>query len=84
MRIHGVRHDQSYKVPFSLPLAVEHMIRGFVDDRLADALRRSADELNAGACRASRRRGADAGGPEHTISRLAPRPCPCLATRPPP
>ncbi|MYD13247.1 MAG: Rpn family recombination-promoting nuclease/putative transposase [Gemmatimonadetes bacterium] len=32
------RHDQSYKLLFSLPLAVEHMIRGFVDDRLADEL----------------------------------------------
>ena len=32
------RHDQSYKLLFSLPLAVEHMIRGFVDNRLADEL----------------------------------------------
>ena len=32
------RHDQSYKLLFSLPLAVEHMIRGFVDGRLADEL----------------------------------------------
>ena len=32
------RHDQSYKLLFSLPLAVEHMIRRFVDRRLADEL----------------------------------------------
>ena len=32
------RHDQSYKLLFSLPLAVEHMIRGFVGRRLADEL----------------------------------------------
>ena len=32
------RHDQSYKLLFSLPLAIEHMIRGFVNYRLADEL----------------------------------------------
>ena len=32
------RHDQSYKLLFSLPLAIEHMIRGFVDGRLAGEL----------------------------------------------
>ena len=32
------RHDQSYKLLFSLPLAIEHMIRGFIDDDLADEL----------------------------------------------
>ena len=32
------RHDQSYKLLFSLPLAVDHMIRRFVDRRLADEL----------------------------------------------
>ena len=32
------RHDQSYKLLFSLPLAVEHLIRGFIDADLADEL----------------------------------------------
>ena len=32
------RHDQSYKLLFSLPLAIEHMIRRFVDGHLADEL----------------------------------------------
>ena len=32
------RHDQSYKLLFSLPLAIEHMIRRFIDDDLAGEL----------------------------------------------
>ena len=32
------RHDQSYKLLFSLPLAIEHMIRPFVHTQLADEL----------------------------------------------
>ena len=32
------RHDQSYKLLFSLPLAVEHMIRRFIDGDLAGDL----------------------------------------------
>ena len=32
------RHDQSYKLLFSVPLAIEHLIRGFVSERLADEL----------------------------------------------
>ena len=32
------RHDQSYKLLFSLPLAVEHMIRRFIDADLAGEL----------------------------------------------
>ncbi len=32
------RHDQSYKLLFSLSLAVEHLIRGFISERLADEL----------------------------------------------
>ena len=32
------RHDQSYKLLFSLPLAIENLIRGFIDGDLADEL----------------------------------------------
>ena len=32
------RHDQSFKLLFSLPLAVERMIRRFIDSDLADDL----------------------------------------------
>ena len=32
------RHDQSYKLLFSVPLAIEHMIRGFIDGDLAGEL----------------------------------------------
>ncbi len=32
------RHDQSYKLLFSLPLAIEHMIRRFIDGDLAGEL----------------------------------------------
>ena len=32
------RHDQSYKLLFSLSLSVEHLIRGFISERLADEL----------------------------------------------
>ena len=32
------RHDQSYKLLFSLPLAVQHLIRGFTIGILADEL----------------------------------------------
>ena len=32
------RHDQSYKLLFSLPLAIHHLIRGFIDSDLADEL----------------------------------------------
>ena len=32
------RHDQSYKLLFSLPLAIEHMIHRFIDDDLAGEL----------------------------------------------
>ena len=32
------RHDQSFKLLFSLPLAVERMIRRFIDSDLADEL----------------------------------------------
>ncbi len=32
------RQDQSYKLLFSLSLAVEHLIRGFISERLADEL----------------------------------------------
>ena len=32
------RHDQSYKLLFSLPLTIEHLIRGFIDADLADEL----------------------------------------------
>ena len=32
------RHDQSYKLQFSLSLAIEHLIRGFISERLADEL----------------------------------------------
>ena len=32
------RHDQSYKLLFSLPLAIHHLIRGFINSDLADEL----------------------------------------------
>ena len=32
------RHDQSYKLLFSLPLAVEHLVRGYIDGDLAREL----------------------------------------------
>ena len=32
------RHDQSYKLLFSLPLAIEQLIRGYIGDDLADDL----------------------------------------------
>ncbi|MCY4572708.1 MAG: Rpn family recombination-promoting nuclease/putative transposase [Gemmatimonadetes bacterium] len=32
------RHDQSYKLLFSLPLAVEHLVRGYIDGGLAREL----------------------------------------------
>ena len=32
------RHDQSYKLLFSLPLTIEHLIRGFIDGDLAREL----------------------------------------------
>ncbi|MDE2796549.1 MAG: Rpn family recombination-promoting nuclease/putative transposase [Gemmatimonadota bacterium] len=32
------RHDQSYKLLFSLPLAIKHLIRGFINSDLADEL----------------------------------------------
>ena len=32
------RHDQSYKLLFALPLAIENLIRGFIDGDLADEL----------------------------------------------
>ena len=32
------RHDQSYKLLFSLPLAIRHLIRGFINSDLADEL----------------------------------------------
>ena len=32
------RHDQSYKLLFSLPLAIRHLIRGVINSDLADEL----------------------------------------------